>query len=286
MSRRISNEDDKGPSNPRKLRSKEAPKPDSSLFNYEENPSIIDPDQKLYIVEDKTNGTIIKPDFKVERGAFNFVTDLTTIDDVKKEVNGPAKKRKPRKAKAIRHKPKDPLPDELYLPYNKRMEKEEKKMINWEREKIYSEADKMKSQLEKLQQNDWVKALPSITYIRDPKDHEEMVQKRDWTLSSLNALLKRFEDWKKCEDRVLGRVRAASPSVLQNPFKYYSSMADSELIQESDTDEEEENLSVAQIKERRLKKKLEKYGPVIKVRFGNKMIIAEPFKATRIEHQL
>lgn len=270
---------------PRKLRSKETPKIDSSLFNFEDNPSIIDPDQKLFIVDEKDGGAVLVNDFEIDKGSFSFETNLETVDELKKETNGSTKKRKLRKSTTDRQKVEDPLGNDLYIPYNRRMEKEEKKMINWEREKIYAEADRMKSQLEKLQQNDWMRSLQTITYIRDPTDQKEMLQKKQWTIDSLNVLLDRFEDWKRCEERLLGRTRAPSPAVLQNPFKYYTNLVDTDLIQESDTDEEENKMTVTQIKRRRLKNKLRKYGPIIKVKFGSKVIIAEPFRATRIEKQ-
>lgn len=283
MSRRGTTTNDKGSTTPRKLRSKEAPKIDSTLFNYEEDPNLIDPEQPLEIVDVKNDAQVLIPDFQIDKGLFNFETNLKTVK-TDEEANGSSKRRNLRKSTVVRQKPEDPLTDELYTPYNRRMEKEEKKMINWERDKIYSEADKMKSQLASLQQNDWMKILPTITYIRDPRNQDELLQKKNWTVESLNALLKRFEDWKKSEDKVLGKVRAPSPStIMQQPFRYYTNKIDSDLLQDSDTDEEEELMSVAQIKRHRLKKKLEKYGPIIKIKFGNQVIIAEPFKATRIE---
>lgn len=273
------------PSAPRKLRSKETPKIDSSLFNYEENPNIIDPDQRIFIVDKKEVGEVLQNDIEVDQKSFSFETNLKTADDLNNKKNGSSKRRKLRKSTITRQQPTDPLNDELYIPYNRRMEKEEKKMINWEREKIYSEADKMKAQLEKLHQNDWMKSLQTITYIRDPRDHKEMMEKKEWTIESLKGMLKRFEDWKRCEDRVLGRIRASSPSLIQHPFKYYTNMPDADLVQDSDTDEDENNMTIPQIRRLRLRKKLEKFGPIIKVKFGTKVIIAEPFKATRIENR-
>ncbi len=78
---------------------------------------------------------------------------------------------------------------------------------------------------------------------------------------------------------------ASSPSLIQHPFKYYTNMPDADLVQDSDTDEDENNMTIPQIRRLRLRKKLEKFGPIIKVKFGTKVIIAEPFKATRIENR-
>lgn len=285
MSRRGKAANDKESTTPRKLRSKEAPKIDTTLFNYEEDPNLIDPEQTLDIIDENKDAEVLTPDFVIDKGLFNFQTNLKTVKSGE-EANGSSKRRSLRKSTVVRQKPDDPLTDELYIPYNRRMEKEEKKMINWERDKIYSEADKMKSQLASLQQNDWMKTLPTITYIRDPRDQDELLEKKTWTIESLNALLRRFEDWKKAEDKVLGKVRAPSPStIMQDPFKYYTNKISNDLLQDSDTDEEEESMSVAQIRRHRLKKKLNKYGPIIKIKFGNQVIIAEPFKATRIEQR-
>ncbi|CCH45618.1 Something about silencing protein 4 [Wickerhamomyces ciferrii] len=277
----------------RKLRSKEAPKVNTSLFNYEENPESIDGDAQIKISHDNLEECeVLKTDFTIEKSSVSFVTDLKLIDDDLDDQNngnggGTKKKRKLRKSttSTTRTLKPDPLIDELYHPYNKRMEKEEKKMINWEREKIYSEADKMKSQLEKLQQNNWSRILPTITYIRDPRDQVELEQKKQWTIESLTLLLERFEHWKKLEDKVLGRIRASSPVYKNDQFRFYSSTVDKELLEESDTDEEEDNKTLEEIKTHRMRKKIRKYGPIIKLKFDDKVIIAEPFKSTRIEKQ-
>jgi something-about-silencing protein 4 len=254
----------------RNLRSKEVIV-DSSLFNFEQDPSIIDPDEVITLV-DHIDGTLLSDELVLPQ--ISLTSDIISVDE--------PVKRSLRRSKSA----DDPLNEELYSLYHRRMEKEEKKMLNRDRETFYSEADKLKSQLQALDQTDWMKALPSITYVRDLRDMDELQKKRKWTVSSINILLDKFEDWRKREDRILGRIRSHSltppPSGFYD-FRFYTSLNKYDYIGDSDTDGEEEKLSVEQIRQRRKLKRFKKFGPVIRINFGGNCLVAQPFEETKIE---
>jgi something-about-silencing protein 4 len=267
------------------LRSKETPKIDSSLFNFEQNPNAFDPSQVLTIVEEKNAGVVIQGEEVPSK-----IEIKTVIKEVSDSEDGNLEKTRRRSfrkntLKSTNLSIKDSLDDEVYLPYHRRMEKEEKKMTNRDREKIHSEADKMKSQLESLQSTEWHKVLPIITYVRDPKNITEMSEKRQWTIDCLNGLLSKFDDWKKREDRVMGRNRShiIATHTLLNDLRLYTRLNKYDYIGTSDTDEEEEDVSIEEIRRRRIRKRTEDFGPVIKIKFGGNVVVAEPFKATRID---
>lgn len=258
-------QDSTGDPQRRSLRSKDA-KADASLFNFEEDPSIINGDEPLVIAD-----VVGEPlTFDLPSGGTDFVTDLQCV--------GPSSKRK------LRWRA-DPLDDELYGAYHRRMEKEEKKMLNRDREAFCTEADTLRSQLSQLNQSDWAKSLSMITYIRDTRDMNELHEKRQWTIASLEAMLAKFDEWKRREDHFLGRVRSHSltPPTEGVDFRFYTNLNKFDYIGDSDTDEEEEQLTVQQIRQRRKCHGTSKFGPVIRIRMGGKQLVAQPFEDTRIE---
>lgn len=270
----------------RQLRSKETPKINSSLFNFEENTELIDPNTVFYITEEVKGGKVLENEEIIK--PIKIKTIMTLVNHSAEDDDTKTRKRSFRRStsKKVNVNVKDPLNDDLYLTYHRRMEKEEKKMTNRDREKICSEADKMKSQLESLKSNEWQKSLPNITYIRDVRNFKEMSEKRQWTIDSLNLLLSKFEDWKKREDRVLGRNRAhiLTNHKLLNDLRLYTKLNKYDYIGNSDTDKEEDDLTNAQIRKRRRKKRTDVFGPVIKIKFNDHVVVAEPFKPTRIDN--
>lgn len=184
------------------------------------------------------------------------------------------------RARKRRALPGDCLGDQLYELYHRRMEKEEKKMFNRDREKVCSEADRMALQLEQLLQNDWARHLPHITKVADARDAHELKLKRELTIGTLRSLLSRFKEWKATEDRVAGRSRLAhrAPQGVQ----LYTKLTKSEYFDESSTDSDEDDMTVDQIRRNRSRKN-SKYAPTIRIRFSNHSLVAEPFQNPRIE---
>lgn len=275
----------------RKLRSKEEAKTiDSSLFNFEDDPQVIDPDEPISCVG-HCSGEVLKLEVEVP-----FKSPVVS-DHIQEAKNTKSGRRSLRASTQAKKFTSDPLDDTLYELYHRRMEKEEKKMLNRDRESFCSEADKLKWQLDALLQNDWAKSLPSITFIRDTRDQEELQQKREWTISSIRQLLEKYEDWKRREDRVLGKVRAhlLTPNVGNGhgqthnngiDFRFYTeSLNKFDYIGDSGTDSEEEDMDVEEIKQRRKIKNCGKFGPSIRINLGhNNQLIAQPFQKTRIEN--
>ncbi|ODQ64974.1 hypothetical protein NADFUDRAFT_42276 [Nadsonia fulvescens var. elongata DSM 6958] len=90
----------------------------------------------------------------------------------------------------------DPLNDENYLVYHRRMERTERQIQNQEKERIGFEKERMERQLGNIKSQDWPKSLVQITAINNPLDKEEMELKRDMTEKELGGLLDRFKQWK------------------------------------------------------------------------------------------
>lgn len=272
----------------RRLRSKAPAK--ASLFNYEEDPSTIDADQQLTLQAHTTPGGKLLT-LELPRETLPMALAITELPDVQRprtlRRSRPKPKTKPKTVHSANST--DPLNDEMYELYHRRMEKEEKKMLNRDRESFCAEADKLKSQLEALAQNDWTKTLPQITYIRDVRDFKELQEKRQWTITSIHVLLSKFEDWRRREDRVLGRVRSHR---VDNPpiqdaidFRFYTQLNRFDYVGDSDTDDDENTMTVQQIRHSRKIKRSNTFGPVIRINLnGGKSLVAQPFERTKVEH--
>lgn len=89
----------------------------------------------------------------------------------------------------------DPLPDELYLPFHRRMKKDEKSVTTSERDRIYFEMDNLRAQLQHLKGNEWQRYLPVTTVITNKVDQEELHRKRELTILELERILARLAGW-------------------------------------------------------------------------------------------
>ncbi|KAF8004200.1 hypothetical protein HF325_001648 [Metschnikowia pulcherrima] len=89
----------------------------------------------------------------------------------------------------------DPLHDEVYETFHRRMKKEERSRTLTDRGRMYFEMDNLKSQLELLQQHDWNKHLPTLTKINDRSDVDELLKKRQATMHEIEKTLAKFANW-------------------------------------------------------------------------------------------
>ncbi|KAM9894787.1 hypothetical protein OXX79_008478 [Metschnikowia pulcherrima] len=89
----------------------------------------------------------------------------------------------------------DPLNDEVYETFHRRMKKEERSRTLTDRGRMYFEMDNLKSQLELLQQHDWNKHLPTLTKINDRSDVDELLKKRQATMHEIEKTLAKFANW-------------------------------------------------------------------------------------------
>ncbi|CEP61455.1 Sas4p LALA0_S03e03246g [Lachancea lanzarotensis] len=194
----------------------------------------------------------------------------------------------------------DPLSDELYTSYHRKMQRQEVRMVNQDKVQSETEAERLRGILEGLESQNWLKTLLHTTKIRNSGDFEEISCKRRLTQDAINNMLANFSDFK---NRVtfMGRngrlgnakntyARSRTSTELPNarinhyrrpPFGY----GDTNLC----SDDEEESMTIAEIKAHRKRLKEKKFGGsvVIQLRKSasshyNFAIIAEPLQSAYI----
>ncbi|ANB15474.1 hypothetical protein AWJ20_3102 [Sugiyamaella lignohabitans] len=106
----------------------------------------------------------------------------------------------------------DPLRDELYEVYHRRMERDEKGIQRIERERTALEVDAMIAQKELLEGLSWRRDILRITAIVNPNDQEELELKRKLTLKEIEMYLERYQIWKKKELQARTNKDSMTPS--------------------------------------------------------------------------
>ncbi|KAK9375809.1 something about silencing, SAS, complex subunit 4-domain-containing protein [Lipomyces chichibuensis] len=96
----------------------------------------------------------------------------------------------------------DPLCDSMFVGHHKRGEREERHYQNFERDKVMYEKLRFERQLDRLKGRDWVKAVVSMTPVKDPKCVHELITKRDKLIHELVNVLAKFESWKEREKKI------------------------------------------------------------------------------------
>lgn len=89
----------------------------------------------------------------------------------------------------------DPLDDELYLTFHRRMRKDERSVALSDKSKLQFDIDNLRGQLELLNQHDWVKHLPLMVHLNDRNDYDELVKKRNMARKEIQKTLEKFQDW-------------------------------------------------------------------------------------------
>ncbi|RLV91916.1 hypothetical protein JA1_003491 [Spathaspora sp. JA1] len=157
----------------------------------------------------------------------------------------------------------DPLPDSIYELFHRKMTKEEKVMNNEERSRILSEVDNLQTQLNLLFQYDWIRHLPGICLINDVNDFKELEMKKQLTIEEIQRLLRKHENWRRRLEKLTNDIREYSKEEL--------------------TEDPDYELTLAQLKSKRSKERLVKYGPVIKLRLINDTyLIIDPLHTPKI----
>lgn len=89
----------------------------------------------------------------------------------------------------------DPLDDELYLTFHRRMRKDERSVALTDKSKLHFDIDNLRGQLELLNQHDWVKHLPLMVHLNDRNDYDELTKKRIMARREIKKTLEKFQDW-------------------------------------------------------------------------------------------
>ncbi|GEQ70092.1 hypothetical protein JCM33374_g3768 [Metschnikowia sp. JCM 33374] len=153
----------------------------------------------------------------------------------------------------------DPLPDDVYGAFHRRMKKDEKSRTLTDRARMYFEMDNLKSSLELLQQHDWNKHLPHLTMIKDRNDIDELLWKRNATIQEIEKTLAKFSNWEaRCAD-------------LSTDMKRFESSHNMALLDEDDDDSDESILrdSLDQLAKKRKQQRIKRYGRPMKIFLGN-----------------
>lgn len=160
----------------------------------------------------------------------------------------------------------DKLDPSVYEPFHKKMKKEEKNMTNSDRMKIMAEVDNLRTQLQLINQYDWIRHLPKITHINDLKNYDELVLKRELTIREISRLLKKFDDWKRRNDRLLQDIKDFEHGI--------------------DSDDEDERIlrvPIEELQQQRMEQRIEKDGKTVVLNLRNGYgILAGPYLVPKI----
>ncbi|CAN3361538.1 hypothetical protein DICA3_D19812 [Diutina catenulata] len=101
----------------------------------------------------------------------------------------------------------DPLCDESYHGFHRRMATNEKIRRNEDRARMSNECDGVRTQLQLLTQDDWIRHVQDIVVINNFGDYGEVETKRGLAVAECNTLIAKYEHWKRRADHVAHEVK-------------------------------------------------------------------------------
>lgn len=269
----------------------------SKLFNFESiNPLLYQNTPIELVSSDNSNGKISELQAYHYYGMASKNPKLATVDTDLKYNDALLPRRQRLKS--------DPLSDERYTTFHRKMKREEKSMASADRNKLGHEIGNLKAQLQLLRQHDWVRHLPRMTVVNDARDMDELQRKRQLTEREIRRLLEKYDDWVRRDTKLQSDIRVfekymhnsgssrlltfsnRSPGITIGRHRK-SDKSDSE---ESTTDSAEDNdesiltTNLAATKAKRQAIRQKNHGPTIRLLLRNGYeIVSGPFKHTRIE---
>ncbi|SCU89517.1 LAME_0E03994g1_1 [Lachancea meyersii CBS 8951] len=194
----------------------------------------------------------------------------------------------------------DPLADELYEVYHRKMQKQEIRMVNQDAVQSELEAERLEGVLEGLESQNWLKTLLKTTVIHNADNLEEIMRKREITQDTIGSMLAKFEALKARiaflarNGRLKGGKQACSRSRISDDFS--SSRIDHYRLPafgfgdvDLHSDDEEESMSNAEIKAYRKKLREQKFGGTVVMQLRRSTsvnykfaIVAEPLRSAYI----
>ncbi|SCU96829.1 LAFA_0G08328g1_1 [Lachancea sp. 'fantastica'] len=267
------------------------------LFDFDNDENGIAPDEELSIVSCATAGT------KMLRQLANSDEVQRKKQELQKMRELVMEKRSLKKEENIDGSEKalsDPLSDDLYTAYHRKMQKQELRMVKQDEVQSEAEAERLRGVLESLESQYWLKTLLKTTKVCDSGDLEEISRKRRLTQDAINNMLDNFDEFKTRLAFLSRRGRLGSAKHL-----YARSGAASELPNaridhyrrppfgygdiDLHSDGEEESMTNAQIKAHRKRLKEEKFGGTVIIQLRKDAvssysfaIIAEPLRSASI----
>lgn len=153
----------------------------------------------------------------------------------------------------------DPLDDELYYGFHRRMTKEEKSMTGSDRTRMMLEIESLKEQLSLLLQHDWARHLPRIVFVQDRKDVDEMTRKRSLMEHELRRLLGKFANWEARNARLLRDAKRFEQHANGGPVSNgFHSSDDNDDDSSDESDETEESILAESLENLKVKRQLER----------------------------
>lgn len=223
----------------RVLRKRQSQENDHSLFSFDH----INP----YVSGDKPIG-ICKTNKKLKEYTYSEDSQIPVVAkrDAKVEKVADSRLESPRKSKLRA----DPLDDKLYLGFHKSMTKREVSMANHDNLKVLSDMEVLTSQKNMLTQYNWTANIAKITSIKNPRDQDELIKKRDLTIAEINKRLVKFQNWKKRQELLKSEVKFHEHSITKGKVNEYS-------------------LLMEELREKRKKERLDAYGGTLKIILNN-----------------
>lgn len=220
----------------------------STLFNFERVNGLVFRDERI----------TISPSVSADR----LITDPVPAN-VLATFRRPASSvtfRETTRPRRTRHNLPEPLPDSLYLPFHRRLKRDETLMTNADVLRLLLEIDKLRDHLRILHSLEWSRHLPSVTIVNDRTDSAEMDRKRSLTVLEIERLIASYELW-------CGR---------QDALRAENRLLDTQNVASDDDDVFA--ISLDQLKKRRHREKVAAL-PRVKIDLGNGFCIySEPAK--------
>lgn len=175
----------------------------------------------------------------------------------------------------------DPLTDEVYHAFHKKMKRDEVSMSLQDKKRILLEVQNLEGHLRPLSLTEWMRQLPKITHVVDRSDPAEMARKRELTRIEIGKLLEKHIDWKELTEQLLKKIARFENSRFQKRDPEESSELDSE------SDDADENILLGlleKLKAARAEKRLQRQGLPTRVILRNGFdLVFGPCKFPSIE---
>lgn len=248
---------------------------DDEKFNFDIQEYKIDPSLKLHVKQSSTQVLRMNDEPTKKKG--EIATMALTIE----------KSHLPQVKNFGRVKHPDPLADEVFENYHKRMVKQETRMINDDAYQSEIEADRLQNILDGLAVASWRTFLPRVTIIKDKTDENEMLSKKKKTEEAINSMLSKYKEMKRTISIHSRRQRYLMTDLFTNVENMYSKVNRESIVgYHSSSDENEHNMDLSEIRKHRRHLRQKKFASsiVLPLTFSKNSqlryaVIAEPLKA-------
>ena len=182
----------------------------------------------------------------------------------------------------------DPLSDETYASFHKKMLKQENRMHQFDVNQGISEAERLGLIYDKLDLPSWISTLQRVTVINDPTDEKELLKKKILTKQHIKSLLNKYNRMQKRNRLLQKYIKRIRTIPIQRTAKIYQNLdrtCDIDYHSSSDEEQDESIIDNTEICRRRLLRKETQCGGSIiigisytELHKSKFVIMAEPLK--------